>query len=98
MANILYGINGEGSGHSTRAKDVITHLQNQGHKLHLVSFDRGLRNLRESFPVTEIFGFQITYINNRVRYKRTLASNLVKAPESRPQPERTFPSCGRKQH
>jgi uncharacterized protein (TIGR00661 family) len=82
MANILYGINGEGSGHSTRAKDVITHLQNQGHKLHLVSFDRGLRNLRESFPVTEIFGFQITYINNRVRYKRTLASNLVKAPKA----------------
>ena len=82
MANILYGINGEGSGHSTRAKDVITHLQNQGHKLHLVSFDRGLRNLRESFPVTEIFGFQITYINNRVRYKRTVASNLVKVPKA----------------
>jgi uncharacterized protein (TIGR00661 family) len=82
MANILYGINGEGSGHSTRAKEVITHLQNQGHKLHLVSFDRGLRNLRESFPVKEIFGFRITYINNRVRYKRTLASNLVKAPKA----------------
>src|SRR5579871_629136 len=82
MANILYGINGEGSGHSTRAKEVISHLQSQGHKLHLVSFDRGLRNLRESFPVTEIFGFQITYINNRVRYKRTVASNLVKAPKA----------------
>ncbi len=82
MANILYGVNGEGSGHSTRAKEVITHLQSQGHKLHLVSFDRGLRNLRESFPVTEIFGFQLTYINNRVRYKRTVASNLVKAPKA----------------
>ncbi len=82
MANILYGINGEGSGHSTRAKDVISHLQNQGHKLHLVSFDRGFRNLRENFPVTEIFGFRITYINNRVRYKRTVASNLIKAPKA----------------
>ena len=82
MANILYGVNGEGSGHSTRAKDVIAHLQKQGHTLHVVSFDRGLRNLRESVPVTEIFGFQLTYINNRVRYKRTLASNLVKAPKA----------------
>ena len=82
MANILYGVNGEGSGHSTRAKDVISHLQKQGHKLHVVSFDRGLRNLRENFPVTEIFGFQITYINNRVRYKRTVASNLIKAPKA----------------
>jgi uncharacterized protein (TIGR00661 family) len=82
MANILYGVNGEGSGHSTRAKEVISHLQQQGHTLHVVSFDRGLRNLSESFPVTEIFGFQLTYVNNRVRYKRTVASNLIKAPRA----------------
>jgi uncharacterized protein (TIGR00661 family) len=82
MANILYGVNGEGSGHSTRAKEVISHLQQQGHKLHVVSFDRGLRNLSESFPVTEIFGLKLTYVNNRVRYKRTLASNLIKAPRA----------------
>lgn len=82
MANILYGVNGEGSGHSTRAKEVISHLQQQGHKVHIVSFDRGLRNLSESFPVKEIFGLSLTYVNNRVRYKRTLASNLIKAPRA----------------
>ena len=82
MANILYGVNGEGSGHSTRAGEVIAHLQQQGHKLHIVSFDRGLRNLSESFAVTEIFGLSLTYVNNRVRYKRTLASNLIKAPRA----------------
>jgi uncharacterized protein (TIGR00661 family) len=82
MANILYGVNGEGSGHSTRAKEVISHLQQQGHKVHIVSFDRGLRNLRERFTVTEIFGLSLTYVNNRVRYKRTVASNLIKAPRA----------------
>ena len=41
MANILYGVNGEGSGHSTRAKDVISHLIARGHTVHVVSFDRG---------------------------------------------------------
>ena len=82
MANILYGVNGEGSGHSTRAKEVLSHLQQQGHKLHVVSFDRGLRNLSESFPVKEIFGLGLTYVNNRVRYKRTVASNLIKAPRA----------------
>jgi uncharacterized protein (TIGR00661 family) len=82
MANILYGVNGEGSGHSTRAKEVISHLQQRGHNLHVVSFDRGLRNLSESFPVSEIFGLRLTYVNNRVRYKRTLASNLIKAPRA----------------
>jgi uncharacterized protein (TIGR00661 family) len=82
MANILYGVNGEGSGHSTRAKEVISHLQQRGHNLHIVSFDRGLRNLSASFPVTEIFGLSLAYVNNRVRYERTLANNLIKAPRA----------------
>jgi uncharacterized protein (TIGR00661 family) len=77
MANILYGVNGEGAGHSTRAKEVLTHLRKQGHTLHVASFDRGLRNLSDQFEVTEVFGFRIAYVNNRVRYKRTLAKNLL---------------------
>jgi uncharacterized protein (TIGR00661 family) len=82
MANILYGVNGEGSGHSTRAKEVISHLQGNGHRVHVVSFDRGLRNLSESFEVTEIFGFRFAYVNNRLRYRRTLAKNLITAPRA----------------
>jgi uncharacterized protein (TIGR00661 family) len=82
MANILYGVNGEGAGHSTRAKEVLTHLRKQGHTLHVASFDRGLRNLSSDFDVTEIFGFRIAYVNNRVRYKRTLARNLMTLPQA----------------
>jgi UDP:flavonoid glycosyltransferase YjiC (YdhE family) len=62
MANILYGVNGEGAGHSTRAKEVLTHLRAQGHTLHVASFDRGLRNLSDQFEVTEIFGFRFAYV------------------------------------
>jgi uncharacterized protein (TIGR00661 family) len=79
MANILYGVNGEGAGHSTRAKEVISHLQRAGHKVHVVSFDRGLANLRKDFDVTEIYGWSITYVNNQVRYRRTIARNLLGA-------------------
>src|SRR5258708_22671135 len=82
MANILYGVNGEGAGHSTRAKEVLTHLRQQGHSLHVASFDRGLLNLRDHFEVTEIFGFRFAYVNNRVRYKRTIAKNLVTMPQA----------------
>lgn len=82
MANILYGVNGEGSGHSTRAKEVISHLVERGHIVRVVSFDRGLRNLSQSFDVTEIFGFRFAYVNNRMRYRRTLAKNLLKAPHA----------------
>jgi uncharacterized protein (TIGR00661 family) len=82
MADILYGVNGEGSGHSTRAKEVLTHLRERGHTLHIASFDRGLRNLSGDFEVTEIFGFRFAYVNNRVRYKRTIVKNLVTMPQA----------------
>lgn len=79
MANILYGVNGEGAGHSTRAKEVISHLQNAGHNVHVASFDRGLANLRGDFEVTEIQGWRLAYVNNQVRYRRTIARNLLAA-------------------
>jgi uncharacterized protein (TIGR00661 family) len=82
MANILYGVNGEGSGHSTRAKEVLSHLESQGHTIHVASFDRGLNNLREQFDVTEIYGFNFAYVNNRVRYRRTIAKNLITVPQA----------------
>jgi len=80
MANILYGVNGEGAGHSTRAKEVLSHLVAQGHTVHVASFDRGLENLKPHFEVTEIYGFRFAYVNNRVRYKRTIAKNLITVP------------------
>ena len=79
MANILYGVNGEGSGHSTRAKEVISHLQQRGYSVSVVSFDRGLTNLRKDFEVTEIHGWRLEYLNNQVRYRRTIAKNLLGA-------------------
>lgn len=83
MANILYGVNGEGAGHSTRAKEVLTHLVGEGHRVHAASFDRGLQNLKSQFDVTEIYGFRFSYVNNRVRYKRTIAKNLITVPQAR---------------
>ena len=82
MANILYGVNGEGAGHSTRAKEVLEHLVAHGHRVHVASFDRGMQNLKSRFDVTEIYGFRFAYVNNRVRYKRTIAKNLITVPQA----------------
>jgi len=79
MANILYGVNGEGAGHSTRSREIILHLQRQGHSVLVASFDRGLQNLKDVCEVVEIHGLRFTYINNQVRYNRTLARNLFHA-------------------
>src|ERR1700752_3315225 len=82
MANILYGVNGEGAGHSTRSREVLSHLATQGHHVCVASFDRGLQNLKDEFDVTEIYGFRFAYVNNRVRYKRTIAKNLLTVPQA----------------
>ncbi|HEY4579528.1 MAG TPA: MJ1255/VC2487 family glycosyltransferase [Candidatus Acidoferrales bacterium] len=82
MANILYGVNGEGSGHSSRAHEVLKHLQAGGHTVHVVSFDRGRKNLSANFEVTDIFGLRLAYAKNRVRYGRTVLRNLFKVPKA----------------
>jgi len=82
MANILYGVNGEGSGHSSRAREVIGHLEAQGHRVHVASFDRGYKNLKDDFAVTEIDGLRLAYVHNRVRYRKTIVRNLLHLPET----------------
>jgi len=77
VANILYGVNGEGAGHSSRAREVLSHLKARGHTLHVASFDRGLQNLRADFEVTEIYGLRFAYANNKVRYRKTVTKNLA---------------------
>jgi len=77
VANILYGVNGEGAGHSSRAREVLSHLKARGHTLHVASFDRGLQNLRADFEVIEIYGLRFAYANNKVRYRKTVTKNLA---------------------
>src|ERR1700733_1232900 len=82
MTNILYGVNGEGSGHSSRSREMITHLEERGHTVHVASFDRGLKNLAADFNVTEIFGMGLTTVHNRVRYGRTVLRNVLTIPRA----------------
>jgi UDP:flavonoid glycosyltransferase YjiC (YdhE family) len=49
MTRILYGLSGEGSGHSSRSKQMARHLESLGHEVWLASYDRGYRNLKDEF-------------------------------------------------
>ena len=35
---ILYGVCGEGFGHSSRAKEIIKHLENKGHTILIITY------------------------------------------------------------
>lgn len=76
MATIIYGVSGEGSGHSSRARVVATHLLEQGHTVKILSYDKGLANLRDDFDVIEVVGLTIVSHNNKVSMVRTATTNL----------------------
>ena len=76
MARIVYGISGEGSGHSSRAREMMTHLISNGHEVRAVSYDRGVKNLKDDFDVFEVEGLHIATADNRVDLVRTFTDNL----------------------
>lgn len=79
MARIMYGVSGEGSGHSSRATEMTRHLQARGHEVVIVSYDRGYRNMCKEFNAIEIEGLHIVSENNRVRPLKTLWHNVRRA-------------------
>lgn len=80
MSRIVYGVSGEGSGHSSRARELAGHLLALGHEVRLVSYDRGYRNLCEDFDVFETEGLTIASADNRVSVVHTFTENLKRLP------------------
>jgi uncharacterized protein (TIGR00661 family) len=81
MARIAYGVSGEGSGHSSRAREMAGHLVRRGHEVRLASYDRGYRNLTGQFDVLEIEGLCIASQDNKVSVVKTFTENLKRLPE-----------------
>jgi uncharacterized protein (TIGR00661 family) len=79
VAKIVYGVAGEGSGHSSRAREIGTYLVNTGHQVKMVSYDRGYRNLSDSFDVFETEGLHISSADNKVSVVRTFVDNFSRA-------------------
>ena len=76
MARLIYGVSGEGSGHSSRAREMLTHLRSAGHTVKVASYDRGYRNLAPDFDVLEIEGLHIASVDNRVSVVETFVDNI----------------------
>jgi uncharacterized protein (TIGR00661 family) len=82
MTRVLYGFSGEGSGHSSRAREMARALIAAGHQVKLCSYDRGYRNLCSEFDVFEIEGLTIGSSDNRVSIVKTFTENLKRLPDA----------------
>lgn len=77
---ILYGVVGEGMGHATRSKVVITELAKR-HQVKIVVSGRAHAFLKKDFPdVVEIEGLHMIYADNTVDRDATFFSNVSLAP------------------
>jgi len=81
MAKIIYGVSGEGSGHSSRAAEIIPFIEDLGHDVKVVSYDRGFKNLKDNFDVFQVEGLHIASLDNKVSVVKTFTDNLKKLPE-----------------
>jgi len=66
MARIIYGLSGEGSGHSSRSREIMGHLISMGHEIKAVSYGRGYENLKKDFDILEIVGLELVSKDNRI--------------------------------
>ncbi len=75
MARIIYGVAGQGFGHSARSFEVLNHLKKKGHTLLVLTYGQATAVMKPHFPVLEIPGLGLNYQNNRVVYWRTIYDN-----------------------
>jgi len=76
MAKIIYGIAGQGFGHSTRSQEIIRFLISQGHQVLIFTYGQALFLLDKNFEVAEIPGLGLTYKNNKLIYWQTIFKNI----------------------
>ncbi len=77
MARIVYGVAGEGFGHSSRSHLIGQHLMDAGHEVLFVASRKSLAYLKNHFgdKVKETFGLCLVYQNRRLSASRTLTTN-----------------------
>ena len=79
MARILYGVAGEGFGHSSRSHLIGQWLLNAGHDVQFVASRRSHRYLSRYYPdrVQESFGLSLGYSNGSLNRVRTVTANVA---------------------
>jgi uncharacterized protein (TIGR00661 family) len=74
---ILYGLAGEGFGHSSRAREIIPYLQKKGHKVTVMTYGQAVSVLKkEGFDVFKIKGMHIHFKKGKMDRVETVKRSL----------------------
>ncbi len=74
---ILYGLSGDGFGHSSRARSIIPYLEKKGHKLKILTYGRAVKILKkQGFDVLEIYGMEMKFKQAKLDKTSTTKESL----------------------
>ncbi|MBI2632586.1 hypothetical protein HYW75_06275 [Candidatus Pacearchaeota archaeon] len=73
---ILYGVAGEGRGHSSRARAIIEHLEKDGHYVLVLAYGLAYKALREKFKVIKIEGIRFKFNREELSVYGTIRKSL----------------------
>jgi len=92
MARIIYGVAGEGFGHSSRSHLIGQRFLDAGHDVMFVGSGKSLLYLKQYFGqrVKEIFGLSFVFEGQRIDKSETLKKNFLKLPEANRQNDELF--------
>ncbi len=92
MARIIYGVAGEGFGHSSRSHLIGQRFLDAGHDVMFVGSGKSLLYLKQYFGerVKEIFGLSFAFEGQRIDKSETLKKNFLKLPEANRQNDELF--------
>ncbi len=73
--NILYGVCGEGFGHSSRAQEIITHLEQRRHRVLVVTYGQAY-NVLKKFNILKVEGVSLSFKQGKLSLISTITENI----------------------
>jgi len=73
---ILYGVAGEGYGHSSRALVIADYLQKQGHEVVILTYGQAYKVLKNKFKTFKVRGLHLFFEKSVLSMKKTIFNNL----------------------
>ena len=79
---ILYGVAGEGFGHSSRALSIGDYLEKKGHKVVIMTYGQAYKVLKKRFKIFKVKGLHLKYKRSILHKRKTIAYNLENFPKN----------------
>jgi uncharacterized protein (TIGR00661 family) len=74
---IIYGVSGEGFGHSSRAREMISHLIKEGHEVLVITYGQAYPVLSKLFKTLKIEGIRLKFKKKGLSLSKTIRHNIL---------------------